>query len=142
MKTIKSRSHLQSLHKCNRVSGTSKSNIIASVVLLQMMTSKSNLLTPRNKSQIFLQVHQITSFLDIWRGPAQDVPYNIILWYVSKIVYLLQEQEQFSINTSNLFFDLIALIALIVRAFIVRYQYYTINFRYKNVTQSALFFVY
>ena len=27
-------------------------------------------------------------------------------------------------------------------AFIVRYQYYTINFRYKNVTQRALFFAY
>ena len=23
------------------------------------------------------------------RGPPQDVPYNLILWYVSKIVYLL-----------------------------------------------------
>ena len=34
------------------------------------------------------------------------------------------------------------LIALIVHAFIVRYQYQTINFRYKNVTQSALFFAY
>ena len=34
------------------------------------------------------------------------------------------------------------MIALIVRAFIVRYQYYKINFRYKNVTQSALFFAF
>ena len=34
------------------------------------------------------------------------------------------------------------MISLIVRTFIVRYQYYTINFRYKNVTQSELFFVY
>ena len=37
---------------------------------------------------------------------------------------------------SNLSFDLIA---LIVRAFIVRYHYYTIKFRYKNITKSALF---
>ena len=43
------------------------------------------------------------------------------------------------IKSSNLFFDLID---LILRAFIVRYQYYTIKFRYKNVTQSALFFAY
>ena len=34
------------------------------------------------------------------------------------------------------------MIALIVRAFIVRYEYYTIYFRYKNVTQSALFLKY
>ena len=32
--------------------------------------------------------------------------------------------------------------ALIVRAFILRYPYYTINFRYKNVSQSGLFFAY
>ena len=42
-------------------------------------------------------------------------------------------------KSSNLFFDLIA---LIVREFIVRYQYYKISFRYKNVTQSALFCAY
>ena len=52
-------------------------------------------------------------------GPAQDVPYVLILWYVSKIVYLLYEQDQFSIKSSNLFFDLIA---LIVREFIIRYE--------------------
>ena len=23
------------------------------------------------------------------QGPAQDVPYDLILWYVSKIIYLL-----------------------------------------------------
>ena len=34
------------------------------------------------------------------------------------------------------------MIALIVRAFMVMYQYYTINIRYKNLTQSALFFLY
>ena len=34
------------------------------------------------------------------------------------------------------------MIAPILRAFIVRYQYYTINFRYKTVTQIALFFAY
>ena len=37
----------------------------------------------------------------------------------------------------NLFFDLIALILCV---FIVIYHYYTINVRYKNVTQSELFF--
>ena len=31
---------------------------------------------------------------------------------------------------------------MIVRAFIVRYHYYTTNFRYKNVSKSALFFAY
>ena len=40
---------------------------------------------------------------------------------------------------SNLFRDLIA---LIVRAFVVRYQHFTINVRYKNVTQSEFFFAY
>ena len=40
---------------------------------------------------------------------------------------------------SDLFFYLIA---LIVRASIVRYQYYTIHFRDKNSMQSALFFEY
>ena len=34
------------------------------------------------------------------------------------------------------------MIALIVREFIVRYQYYTINYIYKDVTQSAIMFVY
>ena len=34
------------------------------------------------------------------------------------------------------------MIALIAHAFIVRYQFYTINFRYKNVIQSSLFFAY
>ena len=40
---------------------------------------------------------------------------------------------------SNLFFDLIA---LIVPAFIIRYEYYTITFRNNTVTQSAVFFAY
>ena len=31
---------------------------------------------------------------------------------------------------------------MILRALIVRYQYYTIQFIYKTVTQSALFFAY
>ena len=53
--------------------------------------------------------------------PYQDFPYAIILWYVLKIIYLSQEQDHFSIKSSNLFFDLIS---LILRAFIVRYQYY------------------
>ena len=69
-------------------------------------------------------------------GPDQDVPYALILWYVSKIIYLSQEQDQFSIKSSNLFFDLIA----VVRAFIVRYEYYTKTIKYKNVTQNTLFF--
>ena len=34
------------------------------------------------------------------------------------------------------------MICLVERAFIVRYQYYTIHFRYKYVTQSAFFFSY
>ena len=42
-------------------------------------------------------------------------------------------------KSSNLFFDLIA---LIVRAFVDRYEYYTINYIYINLTQSALFFAY
>ena len=33
-------------------------------------------------------------------------------------------------------------ISLIVRAFIFRYQYYAINFWFKNITKSALFFEY
>ena len=47
--------------------------------------------------------------------------------------------EPLLIKSSNLFFDMIA---LIVRAFIVRYQYYTIKYIYINGTQSALFFAY
>ena len=39
-------------------------------------------------------------------------------------------------KSSNLFFDMIA---LILRAFIFVYQYSIINFRYKNVTQSAFY---
>ena len=39
-------------------------------------------------------------------------------------------------KSSNLFIDLIA---MIIRAFIVRYQYCTINFRYTNVTKSEIF---
>ena len=72
----------------------------------------------------------------MWLGPAQDVPYALILWYVSKIICLSYEYNQFSIKSSKLF------IYLIVRAFIVRYQYYTINVRYKNVMQRALYFAY
>ena len=48
-------------------------------------------------------------------GLAQDTPYALILWYVPNIIYLYQ----FSIKSSNLFFDLID---LIVRAFIVWYK--------------------
>ena len=47
--------------------------------------------------------------------------------------------QQFSIKSSYLFSDMIA---IIICEFIVRYQYYTIDFRYKNVTQNALFFAY
>ena len=71
--------------------------------------------------------------------PAQDVPYALILWYVLKIIYSSQEQDQFAIKSLNLFFDLIA---LIIRAFIVRYQYYTINYIYIIVTKSEFFFGY
>ena len=57
-------------------------------------------------------------FLRLQRVPSQDVPNDLILWYVTKIVYLSQKQDQFSVKSSNLFIDLIA---LIVRMFIVRY---------------------
>ena len=50
------------------------------------------------------------------RGSAQGVPYDLILWYVSKIIYLSKEWEQFSVKSSNLFID------LIVRTFVVRCQ--------------------
>ena len=43
-------------------------------------------------------------------GPAQDDPYALIFWYVSKIIYLILNKEL------EFIFDLIA---LIVRAFIV-----------------------
>ena len=55
------------------------------------------------------------------RVPAQDGLFALILSYVAKTLYLLQEQDQFSIKSLNLFFDLID---LIVRAFIVRYRKY------------------
>ena len=38
-------------------------------------------------------------------GPAQDATYSLILHYASKIIYLLQEYDQFAIKSSNLFFD-------------------------------------
>ena len=50
-------------------------------------------------------------------GTAQDVPFALILWYIAKAIYLSQEQYQFAIKSSNLFFDMIN---LIVRAFYVR----------------------
>ena len=68
--------------------------------------------------------------------PAQDVPFALIIWYVSKIIYSLWESDQFSINVLSLFFDPIA---MIVHAFIVMYQYYTINYIYINVTKSTFF---
>ena len=55
----------------------------------------------------------------IRQGPAQDFPYYLILWYVSKIIYLSQEQDQLSIKSSNLSIDLIA---VLVCMFIGRYQ--------------------
>ena len=33
-------------------------------------------------------VHAIIG-IDLWRGPIQDDPYDFILWYVSKTLYLL-----------------------------------------------------
>ena len=65
-KTIKGRSKSQFLHKCNIVPSTSWSNITTSIVLSQMATSKSNMLTPKNRSQIFLRSHYIPSCLDIY----------------------------------------------------------------------------
>ena len=49
--------------------------------------------------------------------PAQDAPFALILQYVAKTIYLSQEQDQFSIQSSNLFYDQIN---LIVCAFYVR----------------------
>ena len=56
--------------------------------------------------------------MDSRLGPAQDVPYNLILCYVSKIIYLSEESEKLLLSSSNLFINLIA---LIVSMFIVRY---------------------
>ena len=42
--------------------------------------------------------------------PAQDAPFALILWYVSKIIYLSKEQDKFAIKSSTLFFDQIDLI--------------------------------
>ena len=43
------------------------------------------------------------------RVPSQDVPFALILWYVSKTIYLSQGQGKFAIKRSNLFFDQIDL---------------------------------
>ena len=37
--------------------------------------------------------------------PSQDAPLALILWYVPKTIYLSQEQDQFAIKISDLFFD-------------------------------------
>ena len=31
----------------------------------------------------------------LWRGPAQDVPFDFILWYTAKKITTLQEYDQF-----------------------------------------------
>ena len=36
----------------------------------------------------FLEILTDTSNAIVRRGTAQDVPYDLILWYVSKIIYL------------------------------------------------------
>ena len=54
---------------------------------------------------IFLRI-----IFNIGRGPSQYVIYDLIICYVSKTIYLLQEQEQSSIKSSDLFIDTIALI--------------------------------
>ena len=56
---------------------------------------------------------------EIGRVPAQDFTYDFNIWYVSKLIYLSQEYDQFSLKSSNLFIDMIA---LIVRMFIVMYH--------------------
>ena len=56
--------------------------------------------------------------------PAQDAPLTLILQYVAKNIYLSQEQNQFSINSSSLF---LYQINLIVHALYVRSQYYKIH---------------
>ena len=53
---------------------------------------------------------------EIGRVPAQDFAYDFNIWYVSKLIYLLQEYDQFSLKSSNLFIDMKDLIA---RVFIV-----------------------
>ena len=49
--------------------------------------------------------------------PAQDGLFALILWYVAKSILRSQEQDQFALKTSNLYFYQID---LIVRVFIVR----------------------
>ena len=39
------------------------------------------------KMKLKKDVGQETEYT-LWRGPAQDVPYDLILWYVSKTIYL------------------------------------------------------
>ena len=74
-----------------------------------------------------------------WLVPEQDVPYALIHWYVSKnhlfivvIRPILNEELEIIFQSDRSDHT----------CFIVRYQYYAITFRYKNVRQSVRLFVY
>ena len=48
----------------------------------------------KNKNKFYRSIIVEANVIDIesWRrGPAQDVTYNLIIWYVSKTIYLSQE---------------------------------------------------
>ena len=76
---------------------------------------------------------------DIILAPAQDVLFALILWYVAKSIFRSQEQDQFALKNSNLYFDQIN---LIVHVFIVRYQYYNIHLRFTSFEYYLYFIVF
>ena len=64
------------------------------------------------------------------QGPAQDVSFGFIIWYIAKAIPNFQEQDQFIIYISYVFFDLFL---FFVRWIEDRSHYYNISFRYKSV---------
>ena len=61
------------------------------------------------------------------RDSVQDAPFDIILWYVLKNNYLLQEYNQFLIKRSYVFFDTFLLFVHLIED---KSRYYKINIRY------------
>ena len=71
--------------------------------------------------------------------PAQDGLFAPILWYVAKSIFRSQEWYQFALKNSNLYFYQIN---LIVRVFIVMYQYYKIHILFTSFEYSLYYIIF
>ena len=95
---------------CHQIQGI---NLVVICLILTVwhinMKNDPNLFLPYCRLWILFSRRDLAVFLGGWCVPAQDVPFNLIIWYVSKTIYFIYEYYQFMIQISYVSLDLFLL---------------------------------